>query len=68
MVAGAVPITQESNVRVYKLTTNEGDRYVRSTNARLRAAMHQYIKDKRAKGHSLASIVYCWTPLSIGSV
>ena len=55
-------------MRVYKLTTNEGDRYVRSTNARLRAAMHQYIKDKRAKGHSLASIVYCWTPLSIGSV
>jgi hypothetical protein len=55
-------------MRIYKLHTNKGVRYVRSTDARLRAAMTAYINDKRAKGHSLASIVYCWTPLTIGSV
>jgi hypothetical protein len=53
---------------IYKLHTNEGERYVRSTNKRLRVAMMKYIKDKRALGYSLAGIVYCWSPLTIGSV
>lgn len=55
-------------MRIYQLHTNEGVRYVRSTDKRLRAAMMEYIKAKRVKGISLASIQYCWSPLAIGTV
>ena len=55
-------------MRVYELTTNEGKRYVYSTDARLRAMMYTYIRAKREAGHSLASIIYCWSPLTIGRV
>jgi hypothetical protein len=55
-------------MRIYKLTTNENTRYVRSTDDRLRKAMYEYIKIKRSKGYSLANIVYCWSSLTIGSV
>jgi hypothetical protein len=47
----------------YKLTTNEGTKYVRSTENRIRAAMFKYIKAKRKDGHLLASIVFCWSPI-----
>lgn len=55
-------------MRIYQLHTNEGVRYVRSTDARLRAAMFAYIREKRATGYPMADIIYCWSPLSIGTV
>lgn len=55
-------------MRIYKLTTNEGERYVRSTDERLRKAMHQYIQAKRAEGKSLSDIMFTWTPLTVGTI
>jgi hypothetical protein len=53
---------------IYVLHTNEGKRYVRSTDSRLREAMKKYIWKKREEGHSLASIIFCWSPIPIGTV
>lgn len=48
---------------LFELHTNEGRRFVTSTHKRLRRAMAEYIKAKRASGYSLASIIYCWSPI-----
>lgn len=53
---------------VYKLHTNEGTRYVESNNEKIKQAMYQYIRTKRAAGATLASVIYCWTPIHIGRV
>jgi hypothetical protein len=53
---------------IYVLHTNEGKRYVRSTDDRLRRAMREYIWKKRAEGHTLASIIFCWSPIPIGTI
>lgn len=50
-------------MQLYRLHTNEGVRYVRSTDARLRKAMYAYIKAKRAAGMPLSAILYAWCPL-----
>jgi hypothetical protein len=53
---------------LFKLHTNEGTRYVRSTHKRLRAAMWEYIRAKRANGTPLAGIVFAWSPITVGRV
>jgi hypothetical protein len=55
-------------MKIYVLHTNEGVRYVRSTESRMREAMKKYIWAKRSEGYTLASIVFCWSPLPIGLI
>ena len=55
-------------MQVFELHTNEGRRFVRSTTARLQAAMYAYIRAKREKGVLLADIIFCWTPITIGTI
>jgi hypothetical protein len=38
---------------------------VRSTDARLRAAMWRHIRQERARGVPLAQIVFCWSPVQV---
>lgn len=53
---------------IYKLHTNEGVRYVRSTDARLAKAMYAYIRAKRKEGMPLAAIMFTWSRLTIGTI
>jgi hypothetical protein len=53
---------------LFELHTNEGRRFVRSTPERLREAMAEYIKAKRARGYSLSSIIYCWFPIYLETI
>lgn len=48
---------------VYQLTTNEGTYLVRIKPTQ--AEMYTYIKAKRAQGHSLTSILFCWGPRNV---
>ncbi len=32
----------------------------------LKEAMYKYIREERAKGKPLGSIVYCWHPIRVG--
>lgn len=55
-------------MQIYILHTNEGDRYVKSTDKALREAMSRYIKAKRDKGIPLSTIVFCWAPVRVSSI
>ena len=47
---------------LYELhTCRNGREIVRSTDARLRLAMYEYIKQRRNEGKSLGSIIFCWS-------
>lgn len=53
---------------MYKLRTNEGVKYVRSTESRLTAAMWKYIREKRKAGVPLADIVFTWSRLHFTTI
>jgi hypothetical protein len=51
-------------MQIYELQTNEGRRYVTAHNdARMRTAMYEYIRTKRAAGVPLREIIFCWSPI-----
>lgn len=51
-------------MRLYTLHIDNKTEVVESTEIRLRKAMWSFIKTERAKGRGLASIVFCWSPIS----
>jgi len=53
---------------IYELTIDGKVSFVRSTQEKLTDAMYAYIREQRAKGRSLAEIVYCWRPVTIRSI
>lgn len=53
---------------LFKLHTNEGERIARSTIPRLRAAMFDYIRAKRAAGYPLHEIIFCWSPIRLTTI
>lgn len=55
-------------MQVFKLTTNTGTQFVRSTDDRLRARMWDYIRECRQQGMPLEAIMFSWTPVRVGTV
>jgi hypothetical protein len=53
---------------IYRLHIDGHAKLVRSTPARLYAAMCAHIRAERAKGRPLAEIQFCWTPVHIGKI
>lgn len=55
-------------MRPYELYTNEGKRYVMSTDTALRDAMYRYIRNKIAKGIPLSAIVFTYSRITFSSI
>jgi hypothetical protein len=52
-------------MNIYQLYTNEGSRFVSSTNERMRLEMRKYIREKLSHGYSLSEIEFCWSQIHV---